>query len=119
MVNAYHQMLPRIIEVIQALSISNEEQAIEAFELLDELCEKDMEVVSPHMRSLINLCLTIGANKNLDDALRVKAVGLMGWLAKMKKKAFVKHKLVEPVIGNLPQKKKKTKLDNNNSDSAS
>ncbi|XP_046413500.1 importin-4-like isoform X1 [Neodiprion fabricii] len=98
MVNSYHQMMPRIISVIQALAVTNEEQAVEAFELLDELCEQAMDVISPHVKALVSLCLTLGANKTLDDALRVKAVGFMGWLAKTKKKAFVKHRLVEPVI---------------------
>ncbi|XP_048515338.1 importin-4-like isoform X2 [Athalia rosae] len=98
MVNAYHQMMPRIIMTIQALASTNEEHAIDAFELLDELCEKAMDVIAPHVKALVNLCLTFGANKSLDDTLRVKAVGFMGWLAKTKKKALVKHKLVEPVI---------------------
>lgn len=94
-------MMPRIISSLEALAASNEEQAVEAFELLDELCENAMDVISPHVKALVNLCLALGSNKALDDALRVKAVGFMGWLAKTKKKAFVKHKLVEPVIGNL------------------
>ncbi|XP_015586290.1 importin-4 [Cephus cinctus] len=98
MVNAYHQMMPQVMNTIQALIVANEYQAVEAFELLDELCENAVAVISPHIKPLIGMCLAIAGNKSLDDALRVKAVDFIGWLTRSKKKAIVKHKMVEPII---------------------
>ncbi|XP_015437006.1 PREDICTED: importin-4 [Dufourea novaeangliae] len=98
MVNAYHQMLPQVMATIQSLATTNEDKAIECFELVDELCENAIAVIAPHVKLLVSMCLAIAGNKSLDSALRVKAVVSIGWLARTKKKAMIKHKLVEPVI---------------------
>ncbi|XP_003484719.1 importin-4 [Bombus impatiens] len=98
MVNAYHQMMPQIMTTIQSLTTSHEDKAIQCFELLDELCENAIAVIAPHVKALVTMCLAIGGNKALDDALRVKAVSFIGWLVKTKKKAIIKHKLVEPIL---------------------
>ncbi|KAJ8668090.1 hypothetical protein QAD02_009753 [Eretmocerus hayati] len=98
MVNAYYQMIPKIIQTIHALSTTNQEKAIKGFELLDELCESASAVISPHVKALVEMCLSLATNRTLTEDLRVKAVIFIGWLAKMKKKAIVKNKLVEPII---------------------
>ncbi|XP_053972274.1 importin-4-like [Hylaeus volcanicus] len=98
MVNAYHQMMPQVMATIQSLTATNEDKAIECFELLDELCENAIAVIAPHVKLLVSMCLAIANNKSLDNALRVKAVVSIGWLARTKKKAIIKHKLVEPII---------------------
>ena len=98
MVNAYHQMMPQVMATIQALTVTDEDKAIECFELLDELCENAIAVIAPHVKPLVSMALAIAGNKSLDDALRVKAVGFIGWLARTKKKAIIKHKLVEPIV---------------------
>lgn len=99
MVNTFSQMMPLVIATMQAFTTCNEDHATECFELLDELCENLNAVIAPHVKSLVNMCLAIATNKSLDDSLRVKAVGFIGWLARTKKKALVKHKLVEPIVG--------------------
>ncbi|XP_050478225.1 importin-4-like isoform X2 [Bombus huntii] len=98
MINAYHQMMPQIMTTIQSLTTSHEDKAIQCFELLDELCEHGVAVIAPHVKALVTMCLAIAGNKALDDALRVKAVGFIGWLARTKKKAIIRHKLVEPIL---------------------
>lgn len=110
MVNAYHQMMPQIMTTIQSLTTSHEDKAIQCFELLDELCENAIAVIAPHVKALVTMCLAIGGNKALDDALRVKAVSFIGWLVKTKKKAIIKHKLVEPILGKMCLHCKKTFL---------
>ncbi|XP_076248556.1 importin-4 [Calliopsis andreniformis] len=98
MVNAYQQMMPQVMATIQSLVTTNEDRAVECFELLDELCENAIDVIAPHVKSLVTMSLAIAGNKSLDDDLRVKAVGFIGWLARTKKKAMIKHKLVDPII---------------------
>ncbi|XP_076170729.1 importin-4 [Ptiloglossa arizonensis] len=98
LINAYHQMMPQVIGTIQAFTTTNEDKAIECFELLDELFENAIVVIAPHVKLLVSMCLAIAGNKSLDNALRVKAVVSIGWLARTKKKAIIKHKLVEPII---------------------
>ncbi|XP_031846773.1 importin-4 [Nomia melanderi] len=101
MVNAYNQMMPQVMTTIQSLSVSNEDKAMECFELIDELCENAIDVITPHVKLLVSMCLAIAGNKSLDNALRVKAVISIGWLARTKKKAMLKHNLVEPIIDTL------------------
>lgn len=99
MVNTYVIMMPHAMTAIQALAESCHDLAIQSFELLDELCESANAVIAPHVKPLVYMCLAIVANKSLNDELKVKAVSFLGWLGKIKKKALVKHKLVEPIIG--------------------
>lgn len=99
MVNAYHQFIPKVIQIIQALSTVNEEKAVKGFELLDELCETAPSVLSSHVKSLVEMCLSLANHKSLSNELRSKSVAFIGWLTKIKKKAIVKHKLVEPIVG--------------------
>ncbi|KAG7189765.1 hypothetical protein KM043_017429 [Ampulex compressa] len=98
MVNNYHQLMPQVMTIIQTLAINNVDKAVEAFELLDELCENAIAVIAPHVKALVSMCLAISGNKSLDDGLRVKAVSFIGSLVRTKKKAIIKHKLVEPII---------------------
>ncbi|XP_043465104.1 importin-4-like [Leptopilina heterotoma] len=101
MVNAYHEMMPRMLNTIVALSESHEEKAIECYELFEELCDNAVTVISPHLKNVIAMSLTIAQNKSLGSELRVKAIAVVGCLVRTKKKAIVKNKLVEPIIDTL------------------
>ncbi|KAL6263562.1 hypothetical protein P5V15_006351 [Pogonomyrmex californicus] len=98
-VNTYTRMMPLIMNTIQALTeASHDTLANQSFELLDELCENMIVVITPHVKPLVHMCLTIIAKKSIDDLLKVRVVTFIGWLARIKKKALVKHKLVEPIV---------------------
>ncbi|KAL0099728.1 hypothetical protein PUN28_019857 [Cardiocondyla obscurior] len=97
--NSYGTIMPLVIGTIQVLSENKDETfAIQGFDLLDELCENMIIVVTPHVKSLVHMCLTIIANKDTEDSLKVRVISFIGWLARLKKKALVKHKLVEPIV---------------------
>ncbi|KAF7381213.1 hypothetical protein HZH68_016088 [Vespula germanica] len=100
-INVYQRMMIQIMAAILALAEVDEDKATTCFELLDELCENEITVIAPHVRALINLCLAIINNQSFSDPLRVKAISFIGWLARTKKKALVKHKLVELIINTL------------------
>ena len=101
MTNAYHQMIPITVHVIQSLAISNPETAKLGMDLLVELCETAVNVISPHVKILIGMCLSICNNQFMDDEIKTKSVMFIGCLIKIKKKAIIKHKLVEPIVGEL------------------
>ncbi|XP_050458039.1 importin-4-like [Cataglyphis hispanica] len=116
-INTYVNMMPRVIATIQALTEAYlEDMAIESFELLDELCENMVAVITPHVKSLVNMCLVIIANESLDYLIKVRAISFIGWLARIKKKALVKHKLVEPIVNMLFVVMKMTRTDSDNID---
>lgn len=93
-------MMPMIMATVQALTESDHDTfAIQSFDLLDELCENMIVVITPHVKPLVHMCLTIIANKSIDEVLKIRVISFIGWLARLKKKALVKHKLVEPIVG--------------------
>lgn len=98
--HTYATMMPLIMSTIQAFTETEHNNfAIQSFELLDELCENMIVVITPHVKPLVHMCLTIIANKSTDELLKVRVISFIGWLARLKKKALVKHKLVEPIVG--------------------
>lgn len=101
MVNAYHQMMIPAMGVVQALATTNEDKAIEAMELFDELCEEAITVVGPRVKDLVSMCLTIAKNTSFGDDLRSRAISLLRTLIRTKKKTILKHKLIEPIVGTL------------------
>ncbi|XP_071878378.1 importin-4 [Bombus fervidus] len=94
----YNQIMPRIVTTIQSLTISHEDKAIQCFELLEELYNNAYYVIMPELQALVNMCLVIAGNKALDDTLRVKALGFIACIVKIKKKSIVRCKLVEPIL---------------------
>lgn len=98
LVNVYHQLMPRVMQIVRALCVTDEDKAIEAMELFDDLVESAVAVIVPHIKPLVEMCLEFSSNKNLGEGVRVKALSFISWLTRTKKKAIVKHKLVEPII---------------------
>jgi len=98
MESGYGMMMPQIIKTIEIFTQCNHAYAIESFELLDELCENMISVITPHVKPLVNLCLTIVASKFAEPEMRKKAINFIGWLAKIKKKALVKDNLIAPIV---------------------
>ncbi|XP_014603697.1 PREDICTED: importin-4-like isoform X1 [Polistes canadensis] len=101
MINAYSRMMPQIMTTIQALTEVDEDKATTSYGLLDELCDNEINVIAPHVKPLISMCLAIANNKSLSDPLRVKALHFISGLARTRKKSLIKHKLVEPIIDTL------------------
>lgn len=101
--HTYASMMPLIMVTIQTLSEADHDTVtkVQCFDLLDELCENMIVVITPHVKPLVQMCLTIIANKNIDEnfLLKVRVICFIGWLARLKKKALIKHKLVEPIVG--------------------
>ncbi|XP_043285826.1 importin-4-like [Venturia canescens] len=98
MVNLYHQMMGPAMSVVQALATTNEDRAIEALELFDELCDETINVFGSRTKDLIAMCLDIAKNVSLGDELRSRAISLLRTLIRTRKRTILKHKLVEPIV---------------------
>ncbi|KAJ3660491.1 hypothetical protein Zmor_004938 [Zophobas morio] len=103
MVNVYHNLLPRILEIINAFSQEDEKRACELFEILEELIEYAVAVVVPHVRLIVDMCLRIGGDSSMPTTVQIKAISVVGWLIRSKGKVIQKNKLVEPIINVLIQ----------------
>lgn len=98
MVNVYHTLLPKILQIINAFAEKDEKRACELFEILEDLIEYCVSVIVPHVRMVVELCLQIGSNKNYDTTVQIKAIGVVGFLIRTKSKVVLKTKLLEPIV---------------------
>ncbi|XP_060535658.1 importin-4-like isoform X2 [Cylas formicarius] len=103
MVNVYHQLLPRVLEIINAFASEDEKRASDLLEFLEELIEYAVAVVAPHIKMTIDMCLQIGSNSAMPTSVQIKAISVVGWLIRSKGKVVLKNKLVEPIIDVLIQ----------------
>lgn len=94
----FQAAVPKVAQVIKQLISIDEGKACEALQIFDELIECATAVLAPFVKLVVELCLEIGGNRALGDDIRVKAITLISWLIRLKKKAVVKHKLVTPIL---------------------
>ncbi len=92
---------PVIQFVTRLVAGDDEARAAEAMEVFDELFESQVTIVGSHIRTIVDLCLKIAQTRKLNDALRVKAICLLGRITRLKKKAIVKQKLYVQIIDTL------------------
>lgn len=94
----YQKSIPYIIKVLQGFAAQDTESFFNAFDILENLADYTPKLLTGNLKILIDFCLEISNNTNLDDHVRVRAVSYIGWLVRLKKKAILKQKLVEPII---------------------
>lgn len=95
----YAAAVPYVVKSLQALAIQNDvTNFIEAFDILENLADLTPKLITNNIKLLIDFCLEIAVQKELDDGIRVKAITYVGWVVRLKKKQIVKQKLVEPII---------------------
>lgn len=98
LVTTYHHLMPRLMQTVRALVVTDEERAAEAMELFDDLVESAPFLIVTIIKPLVDMCLEFASNKSLGDNIRIKALNFIGWLTRTKKKAVVKHKLAQPML---------------------
>ncbi|XP_060081049.1 importin-4-like [Ylistrum balloti] len=91
-------MIPRILEFAKLLIPQDEEKACEVLEVFDEMLECEVNIIVPYMKTVVDFCLEVAGTAALGDSVRVKAMSFIASFVKLKKKAFLKQKLVNPVL---------------------
>lgn len=86
MVNAYHEMVPKIIVILKILAKKRPDRALKAFALLDQLVENAIVVLVPHLKLIVEMCLELGTDRSIGMDLQIKALSLIGDLVVSKKK---------------------------------
>lgn len=98
MVNLYHEAMPRVLDIIKALSHKRVDRASLAMDLLDELLENAATVLVPHLKNTVSMCLDLAIDRSVGMEIQIKALGFIGDAIRIKKKAIVKHELVLPIL---------------------
>merc|ERR1719187_369529 len=94
----FQQLVPIVLQKIEMLAGHDQDKATVAIDIFDELIESEVAIIVPHIKPMVEICLKLAAEPDLDDALRIKAVTFLGRLTRLKKKTIVKHKLYIPMI---------------------
>eukprot|EP00092_Neocalanus_flemingeri_P005200 GFUD01005593.1.p1 GENE.GFUD01005593.1~~GFUD01005593.1.p1 ORF type:complete len:950 (+),score=322.92 GFUD01005593.1:135-2852(+) len=94
----FQQLVPAVLAKVEAIAGVDEDKAVTAIDIFDELIESEVAIVVPHIKPMVELCIRLSQNQELDDSLRIKSVTFLGRLTRLKKKTIVKHKLYIPMI---------------------
>ncbi|XP_054668215.1 importin-4-like [Grus americana] len=94
-------LLPDILTALKKLLDADEERGTEALEVLDEFLEADPATVTPHLRPLLDLCVQVAGDECWGDAVRVRALATVTFLAQKRPKALLRGGLLGQVLGGL------------------
>uniref|UniRef100_A0A6Q2ZJ45 TOG domain-containing protein n=1 Tax=Esox lucius TaxID=8010 RepID=A0A6Q2ZJ45_ESOLU len=101
MVSLMRPLVPKLITALKHLIQADQGQASESMEVLDELLESEVSIIVPHIPDIVHFCLevrTFDADTTLSDSLRVKALSCIASLIRLKSKAVLKQKLLNPIL---------------------
>ncbi|XP_073686644.1 importin-4 [Garra rufa] len=96
--NLMRSLIPKLLVALKHLIQADQDQASEAMEVFDELMESEVSIVVPHIAEIVRFCLEISADVSLSNAIRVKALSCIAVLIRLKSKAVLKHKLLQPIL---------------------
>jgi len=94
----YSQSIPRVLEIILALSTTDPDHACDCYALLGSLCEFSIQVLVPHLKPIVQVSAQLAGNKNIDETLRCNGINLISTIIRSKKKVLVKLNLLQPII---------------------
>ncbi|KAJ0095362.1 hypothetical protein Patl1_15768 [Pistacia atlantica] len=120
----FREFIPSILNVSrQCLASGEEDVAVIAFEIFDELIESPAPLLGDSVKSIVQFSLEVSSSQNLESNTRhqvqsdhdidfigilvgllpllcviYQAIQIISWLAKYKSNSLKKHKLVVPIL---------------------
>lgn len=86
---AYSQSVPRVLEVILALSTIDPDHACDCYQLLGSMCEFSIQALLPHLKTIVQVSAQLAGNKNIDETLRCNGLSLIATIIRSKKKVTI------------------------------
>ncbi|XP_024026143.1 importin-4 isoform X2 [Morus notabilis] len=95
----FREFIPSILNVSrQCLAAGEEDVAVIAFEIFDELIESPAPLLGESVKSIVQFSLEVSSSQNFESNTRHQAIQIISWLAKYKSASLKKHKLVVPIL---------------------
>ncbi|KAL3538547.1 hypothetical protein ACH5RR_001913 [Cinchona calisaya] len=95
----FREFIPSILNVSrQCLAAGEEDIAVIAFEIFDELIESPAPLLGESVKSIVQFSLEVCSSLNLESNTRHQAIQIISWLAKYKSNSLKKYKLVTPIL---------------------
>lgn len=86
MTNLYFNVFPCVVNVMSTFALENNKRGCELLEMIEDLTEYAISVIVPHIRLIVQVCLNIGTNSQVNEETQIKAIGVLGWLIRSKSK---------------------------------
>lgn len=96
--STYQKSIPYVVKALLGFATQQPDNFIRAFDILENMADYTPKLLTGNLKLLIDFCLEVANNAQLDDSARVRAVSYIGWLVRLKKKAILKQKMVEPIV---------------------
>ncbi|KAK6156979.1 hypothetical protein DH2020_011227 [Rehmannia glutinosa] len=95
----FRDFIPSILNVSrQCLASGDEDVAVIAFEIFDELIESPAPLLGESVKAIVQFSLEVCASPNLESNTRHQAIQIISWLARYKSSSLKKYKLVGPIL---------------------
>ncbi|KMZ76407.1 Importin-4 [Zostera marina] len=119
-VKPFHEFVPSILNFSrQCLANGENDVAIIAFEIFDELIESPAPLLGDSVRLIVQFSLEVCSSPNLALNVRHQAIQIISWLAKFRAKFLKKHKLLVPILQIMCPLLTETNPDNDDDDDIS
>nr|GEW48607.1 importin-4-like isoform X1 [Tanacetum cinerariifolium] len=98
-VTKFCELIPSVLNYSrQCLASGDEDTAIIAFEIFDELIESPSPLPGELIKAIVEFSLEISLNTNLQISTRHQAIQIISWLAKYKSNSLKDHDLIIPIL---------------------
>lgn len=95
----FREFIPSILNVSrQCLASGDEDVAVIAFEIFDELIESPAPLLGESVKAIVQFSLEVSSSPNLEPNTRHQAIQIISWLAQYKSSSLKKYKLVGPIL---------------------
>jgi hypothetical protein len=81
-------LIPKVLVVVRNFIAIDLSKVVNLMEIWEELLETEVSILAPQLKAVTELCLEIASKKDLDDAIRNKALSFIATLARLKKKVY-------------------------------
>ncbi|KAI3675918.1 hypothetical protein L1987_85514 [Smallanthus sonchifolius] len=82
----------------KCLSSGDEDIAIIAFEIFDELIESPAPLPGESINAIVQFSLEVCSSSNIEISTRHQAIQIISWLAKYRSSSLMKHQLIIPIL---------------------
>ncbi|XP_076928217.1 uncharacterized protein LOC143592100 [Bidens hawaiensis] len=93
------EYIPSILNYSRkCLSSGDEDNALIAFEIFDELIESPVPLPGESIRAIVKFSLEVCCSSHIKIATRHQAIQIISWLAKYRSNSLKNHKLIIPIL---------------------
>ncbi|KAI3810363.1 hypothetical protein L1987_19975 [Smallanthus sonchifolius] len=82
----------------KCLSSGDEDIAIIAFEIFDELIESPAPLPGESIKAIVKFSLEVCSSSNIEISTRHQGIQIISWLAKYRSSSLKKHQLIIPIL---------------------